>query len=162
LDFTNAEARWKLLEAISTDRAAARIALADYYHRRLQSQLELQTLTAAVTPLPAVEDRLQPESQQPAWKLHERIQQLIQAEAMPADAAAQDYDAWIAKYPQTNSLYRRYFDFVLAAGMTSRASQILGTYQQRFPNDRVFPIYATTALAEKRGASGGAIAVYDA
>src|SRR5262245_61737539 len=162
LDFPRAEARWKLLEAVSPDRAASRIALADYDHRGLQPQLELQALTAVDARLPAVEDRLQPDSQQRAWKLHERIQQLIQAEALPAATAVQDYESWIAKYPQANVLYRRYFDFVLAAGMPARATQILDRYERTFPNDRMFPIHARTALAEKRGSPGGAIAVYDA
>src|SRR5437867_2929372 len=63
LDFMQAEARWKLLEAVSADRAASRIALADYYHRRMQPQQELQALASADARLPAVEDQLQPDNQ---------------------------------------------------------------------------------------------------
>src|SRR5262249_17978224 len=84
LDFTNAEARCKMLDAVSFDRAAGPIALADYYHRRMQPQPELQALAAAQSRLPATENALQPPTEQRAWKLHERVQQLIQAEAMPA------------------------------------------------------------------------------
>ena len=89
LDFTNAEARWKMLDAASSDRAAGPLALADYYHRRMQPQQELQALTTAQSRLPAIEDPLQPPAEQRAWKLHERVQQLIQAEAMAAAAASQ-------------------------------------------------------------------------
>src|SRR5689334_10390579 len=53
LDFVNAEDRWKLLQSISPDRAGSQIALADYYHRRMQPQQELQTLTAIVANMPA-------------------------------------------------------------------------------------------------------------
>ena len=66
LDFVNAEDRWKLLTAISADRAGSQIALADYYHRRMQPQQELQALAAAGGRLPAIEDPLQPETQQRA------------------------------------------------------------------------------------------------
>jgi Flp pilus assembly protein TadD len=162
LDFANAEARWKLLETVSPDRVAGQMDLADYYHRRMQPQLELQTLVAAAARLPAIEDRLQPETQQRAWQLHERIQQLIQVQTMPAAAAIQDYEAWITKYPRAESLYQRYFDFLIGNGMLTRASQLLDRYQQGFANDRAFPIRAKTSLAEKRGSPGGAIAVYDA
>src|SRR5262249_51282104 len=123
---------------------------------------ELQALNTADSRLTAVENRLQPDNQQRDWQLHERIQRLIQAEAMPATAAIQDYEAWIAKYPQADSVYRRYFEFVLAASTPARASQILDRYVKRFPDDRVFPVRAKTALAEKRGSPGGAIAIYDA
>ncbi|HYR84478.1 MAG TPA: tetratricopeptide repeat protein [Terriglobia bacterium] len=162
LDFTNAEARWKLLDSLSADRVTSQIALADYYHRRIQPQQELLALAAADARLPAIEDRLQPEAQQRAWKLHERIQQLIQAEGMPAMLAAQDYEAWIAKYPRADSLYRNYFDFLLENGMVTAGTQLLDRYQRTFPNDRFFPVHARTSIAEKRGAAGGAIAVYDA
>src|SRR6266571_51166 len=158
----NAEARWKLLDSVSADRAGSQIARADYYHRRMQPQQELQALAAAEARLPAIDDPLQPEPQQRAWKLHERAQQLIQAEAMPAAAAIQDYEIWIAKYPRTESLQRRYFDFLIGGGMLTRASQILDGYRRTFPNDRVFPVRARTSLAGKRGSPGGAIAVYDA
>ena len=162
LDFTNAEARWKLLDTVSPDRVASQIALADYYHRRMQPQQELLALAAADARLPAIEDRLQPETQQRAWKLHERIQQLILAEGMPPMLAIQDYEAWIAKYPRADSLYRGYFDFLLENGMVTAGAQLLERYQRTFPNDRFFPVRARTSLAEKRGSPGGALAVYDA
>src|SRR6185436_1560008 len=104
LDFKNAEDRWKLLDSVSSDRVGNQIELADYYHRRLQPDLELQALTEAENRLPAVDNPLQPETEQRAWKLHERGQQLIQAQAMPAALAIQDYEGWIARYPNAASL----------------------------------------------------------
>ena len=81
---------------------------------------------------------------------------------MPAAAAMQDYEVWITKYPGVASLQARYFDFLVANDLLTRAAQVMASYQRVFPNDRTFPIRARTALAEKRGSPGGAIAVYDA
>jgi tetratricopeptide (TPR) repeat protein len=162
LDFTNAEARWKLLDSVSPDRAGNQIQLADYYHRRMQPAQELQALTAAGILLPAIDAPLQPQAQQRAWKLHERAQALIQAEAMPATQAIQDYEGWIAKYPAAESVQRRYFEFLLSNGMLTRAEQILTQYERTFPGERASLVRARAQLAEKRGMRGGAIAVYDA
>jgi tetratricopeptide (TPR) repeat protein len=165
LDFVNAEARWKLLDSVSPDHVGNQIQLADYYHRRMQPEQELQALTTAATLAPAVEDPLQPQSQQSAWKLHERAQQLIQAEAMPVERAVQDYDGWTAKYPGAEAVQRRYFEFLLNngnSGMISRAEQVLSQYERAFPNDRLSLVRARAQLAEKRGSRGGATAVYDA
>jgi tetratricopeptide (TPR) repeat protein len=153
LDFTNAEARWKLLDSVQ---------LADYYHRRMQPAQELQALTSAENQQPAVNAPLQPQPQQRAWALHERAQQLIQAEAMPAAQAIQDYESWIAKYPGAESLQRRYFEFLLGNGMAPQAEQVLGRYERAFPNNRASIVRSRAELAEKRGSRGGAIAVYDA
>ena len=162
LDFTNAEARWKLLDSVSPDRAGNQIQLADYYHRRMQPAQELQSLTAAETLLPAVDAPLQPQPQQRAWKLHERAQALIQAEAMPAAEAIQDYETWIVQYPAAAPLQQRYFEFLLSSGMIPRAEQVLTLYERTFPGERAALVRARAQLAEKRGSRGGAIAVYDA
>src|SRR5262249_51957627 len=134
LDFTNAEARWKLLDSVSPDHAGSQIQLADYYHRRMQPEQELQALTAAANRSPAIDDPLQPQAQQRAWKLHERAQQLIQAEAMPADRAIQDFEGWTAKYPGSPEVQSRYFAFLLSNGMIARAQQVLNQYERAFPN----------------------------
>jgi tetratricopeptide (TPR) repeat protein len=162
LDFTNAEARWKLLDSVSADRAGNQVQLADYYHRRMQPDQELQALTAAEALLPAVDAPLESQLRQRAWALHERAQQLIQAEAMPATQAIQDYESWIVKYPAAESLQRRFFEFLLDNGMTPRAEQVLTQYERTFPNNRASIVQARAELAGKRGARGGAIAVYDA
>ena len=162
LDFTNAEFRWRSLDSVSPDRAGNQIQLADYYHRRLQPQQELQALAVAANVLPAIDAPLQPQPQQRAWKIHERAQQLIQAEAMPATLAIQDYEAWIAKYPGAESVQRNYFEFLLNNAMIPRAEQVLNQYQRNFPNERLSVLRAKAELAGKRGARGGAIAVYDA
>ncbi|HEY2381759.1 MAG TPA: hypothetical protein VGK48_11330 [Terriglobia bacterium] len=161
LDFSNAEARWKLLDSVSPDRAGNQIQLADYYHRRLQPEPELQALTSAEMLSPATDDPLKAETEQRAWKLHERAQQLIQAEAMPAVSAIQDYESWIAKYPAAEALQRRYFEFLLSSGMIAKAEEVLKQYENAFPNDRSSIVHERARLAEKRGTKGGAIAVYD-
>ena len=55
LDFTAAEADWKKYADIAADKGAARLALADFYHRRLRSRDEFNVLIAAsFEPAPAI------------------------------------------------------------------------------------------------------------
>ena len=128
----------------------------------MQPQQELQALAVAANVPPAIDAPLQPQPQQRVWKIHERAQQLIQAEAMPATLAIQDYEAWIAKYPGAESVQRNYFEFLLNNAMIPRAEQVLNQYQRNFPNERLSVLRAKAELAGKSGARGGAIAVYDA
>ena len=44
LDFTTSEQDWKTYARLSADKAAGSVALADYYHRRLQPREELDRL----------------------------------------------------------------------------------------------------------------------
>ena len=51
LDFAAAEADWKKFVDLSADKGAAKLALADYYHRRLQSNPEFEALAQAAASL---------------------------------------------------------------------------------------------------------------
>ena len=47
LDFTAAETDWRKYAEVAADKAAARLALADYYHRRLRARDEFNALIGA-------------------------------------------------------------------------------------------------------------------
>ena len=73
LDFSAAETDWKLYVTKAADPGNARLELADYYQRRLQTAEEIRTLgeVAAAPPLPA--ERFTPPSTQRSWRAFERI-----------------------------------------------------------------------------------------
>ena len=68
LDFTVAEADWRSYVAHAKDLPAAQLELADFYHRRLQPQQEIATLSSlAAAPSPDSE-RFRPVEQQRSWR----------------------------------------------------------------------------------------------
>ena len=110
LDFTAAEADWKKYVEVAADKGAARVALADFYHRRLQSNDEFNALMAARRGCAgfgeiaagfrtkAVEDLSSGRSS--CWTTAGSIR----------CSAVDQYAAWIARYPAETNLYRDFFD----------------------------------------------------
>ena len=72
LDFAGAETDWKKYTELSPNKGAARLALADFYHRRLRSRDEFNTLIAASFESAPPSEKLFPPSAQTPWKTFER------------------------------------------------------------------------------------------
>ena len=66
LDFTAAEADWQKYIETSKVRGPARVALADFYHRRLKPRDELDAVTLAAAELWPDSEKLLPDTQQHA------------------------------------------------------------------------------------------------
>lgn len=161
LDFDAAEADWKQYAQKAQDKAAADLALADFYHRRVRPQDEIRILAAVGQMPPAAGEALTPNSQQRSWKAFERILAVAQAHAMPSDLTAAQYKAWIARYPRERSLYIRYFQFLLDQKNAPGAQQAIAEYQKAFPDDAVFPVKAKALVSYKQGSVEQGLAVYD-
>ncbi|MBZ5569275.1 MAG: hypothetical protein LAN64_15665 [Acidobacteriia bacterium] len=161
LDFDAAEADWKQYAQKAQDKAAANLALADFYHRRVRPQDEIRILATVGQMSPASGEALMPNSQQRSWKAFERILDLARAHAMPSDLTAAQYKAWIARYPRERSLYIRYFQFLLDQKNAPEAQQAIAEYQKAFPDDAVFPVKAKALVSYKQGSVERGLAVYD-
>ncbi len=161
LDFPAAEADWKLYLQNSSDKAEAQMALADFYHRRHRPQAEVSALSAAGRmPSPASE-KFSGASDQRSWQAFERVFQVIDAQALGKNAAQEQYNAWIARYPQEPGLYGRYFQYVLAERDFKSASDLVSRYHSKFPDDQVFPTRARALIAYRQGSVEEGLAVYD-
>jgi len=161
LDFVAAEADWKLHLQTAADKAAAQIALADFYSRRQRPQDEVNTLSAgARMPSPASE-KLTAVADQRSWQAFERIFQVIQAQALGKNVAIEQYNAWIARYPQEPGLYGRYFEFLLNEKDFKAASDLITKYHSKFPDDEVFPTKTRALLAYKQGSVAEGLAIYE-
>ena len=161
LDFAAAEADWKQYAQRAQDKAAANLAVADFYHRRVRPQDEIRILATVGQMPPAVGEALTHNSQQRSWKAFERILAVAQAHAMPSDLTAAQYKAWIARYPRERSLYIRYFQFLLDQKNAPGAQQAIAEYQKAFPDDAVFPVKAKALVSYKQGSVEQGLAVYD-
>lgn len=131
LDFAQAEASWKA--------AGDPIALADYYHRRLDVPREIEALLAA--------------------KLFPRAIELARKQAVPQNVI---YRAWLDAQPEQASVYESYADYLLANGSYAEAEALAAEYTMRFPADDVFPVRVRAAIAERRGSAVDALRIYDA
>ncbi|MGH9668788.1 MAG: hypothetical protein ACRD3A_01575, partial [Terriglobales bacterium] len=145
LDFAAAEADWKQYAQSAKDPAAGRLALADFYHRRLRPQDEVQALTAAAQ-LPSPDsERLVPAAEQRSWRAFERLFALIGAQALSPDLPADAYRKWMVRYSQETSVAKRFFRFLLEQKRFADAEQLIAAYQKPFPQDEVFLVSAWKA-----------------
>jgi hypothetical protein len=161
LDFAAAEADWKKYADVAADKGAARLALADFYHRRLRSRDEFNVLIAAsFEPAPASEKLLPPQAQRP-WKTFLRSIGLVDEARLDPLLAVGQYSQWIARYPSETSLYRSFFTFTMAHERYEIAGDVISSYKKAVPGDEEFPIEATAEIAAKTTSAARALEVYD-
>jgi tetratricopeptide (TPR) repeat protein len=161
LDFSAAEEDWKEYASRVADPVEGQLALADFYHRRLRPEDEVEALLA-VGRSPAGEDeRLRPASQQRSWAAFERSLEVIEAHALPAELAIAQYRAWRARYAGQPALAQLQFDFLIEHRRLDDAQRLLDEYQQQFPDDAVFSLRARAEIARQRGSADAALALYD-
>jgi tetratricopeptide (TPR) repeat protein len=161
MDYAAAEADWKKFEELAADKTAARLALADFYHRRLEPQQELEALSlAARESTPAAERFLPPQEQRP-WRTYERILALVDAQAMPPEAALPHWRSWIAQYPREVSLYERFFRFALDRKRYDLALEAIEARERAFPEDGNAALAARAELERARGSNNAARQLYE-
>lgn len=161
LDFASAEADWKKRADLLPDHAEGEIELADFYHRRLRPLDEIKALSAAAGAPSTPADRLLPVTGQRSWKTFERIFTVIQDQALPNSVSAEQYRAWIDRYPKEPSVYTRFFDFLVSQREFEEARKLVADYQKAFPDDKVFPVRAQASIEYARGSIDAALALYD-
>ena len=91
----------------------------------------------------------------------ERIFGMIQNQGLPPDFSAAQYRAWLARYPQEQSLYARFLDFLVAQKDYAAAQQLVADYRKQFPGDEIFPIKAKAMVEYRQGSVQQGLAVYE-
>ena len=161
LDFAAAESDWKSYFENSSDKIGAELALADFYHRRLRPNDEIKILSLAAGAPPVPAEKLTAPAQQRSWQSFARIFSVIQAQGLPREASIAQYHAWIARYPQEQSLYSRFLQFLVTAKEYSAAGQLIAQYQKQFPSDQIFPVKARAMAEYRQGSVREGLAVYE-
>jgi tetratricopeptide (TPR) repeat protein len=161
LDFAAAEADWQKYAQSLPDPADGQLALAQFYHRRLQPGDEIRALRAAAqTPTPAAE-RLTAAASQRSWRTFGQMLDLIRTQQLSADLVDRTYRDWIARYPKEAEPYTRYFDYLRDHRQFDDAERQIGAYQQAFPDDKIYPFTARADLELHRGNTVQALALYE-
>ena len=129
LEFAAAESDWKTYVETSSEKIGAQFALADFYHRLLRPADEIKTLALVANAAPRAAEKLTPPAQQRSWQAFERIFGIIQAQGLAKDTSIAQYHAWIARYPQEQSLYVSFLQFLVAQKEYAAAGQLISVYQ---------------------------------
>jgi cellulose synthase operon protein C len=139
LDFAAAEADWKTYSTLASDG----MALADYYHRRLQTPQELAALDVVATPA-----------------AFERAIKLAEDQGLPETSVIDQYRAWIAKFPKDAELDKRYIRYLVDHAQFAAADREIQSYRAAFPDDEGIWV-EEVGLTLKRGSVDQAIAIFD-
>ncbi len=161
LDFAAAESDWKSYVSNSSDKLSAQLALADFYHRRLRPADEINTLSVVANLPPVAAERLTPPAQQHSWQAFDRIFGVIQSQGLQKDVSIAQYRAWIARYPQEQSLYPRFLQFLVSEKEWAAAQRLIAAYSTRFPDDHIFPVKAKAMVEYRQGSVREGLAVYE-
>ena len=161
LDFSAAESDWKAYVENSSEKTGAQLALADFYRHRLRPADEIKTLSLAANATPIAAEKLTAPAQQRSWQSFERIFGVIQTQGLPKEVSIAQYRAWIARYPDEQSLYARFLQVLVAEKEYPAAGQLLADYRKRFPNDQIFPVRAKAMVEYRRGSVREGLSVYE-
>src|SRR5579871_6867263 len=161
LDFTAAERDWNKYVEVAADKGAARLALADYYHRRLEPLKEFNALAFAAREYAPDAEKLLPVLQQRPSRTYERLFKLIDDQQLDPELGVTQSTAWILRYPEERSLYIRAFRYALEHNISDAAVRSIQDYQKKFPADDEFPVTARAELAAKTGSTAQAIEEYE-
>ncbi len=161
LDFSAAESDWKSYVEDSPDKIASQLAVADFYHRRLRPADEIKTLSSVATAPAIASEKLTPFPQQRSWQAFERIFSVIQAQGFPKNVSIAHYLAWITRYPQEQSLYARFLEFLVNEKEYATADRLIDDYRKQFPADQIFPVKAKAMVEYRRGSVREGLSVYE-
>lgn len=161
LDFTQAETDWKRYAGLVTERGAGSLALADYYHRRLQPELEVDALLAAASAPAGDPDRFRPAREQSAYALFRRALDLADRHALPRSISDKIFEARASRYPAEPQVLREYFEALAAASQFPQADAVIERYAKTFPADDLFPVEARAQLAAARGNPEAVLPIFE-
>jgi tetratricopeptide (TPR) repeat protein len=161
LDFAAAEADWKSYVAHAKEPVDARLALADFYRRRMMVPQEIGTLTEVGSAAPVAAERFVDPSRQRSWIAFDRMLALEADQGLPAAQTNATFAAFLARYPEQPAVYAQVLTWDLAQKDWAGAEALIARYQRAFPKDAVFAIRAQALLDYRRGDIESALAVYD-
>ncbi len=162
LDFAAAESDWKKYTEVAADKPAARVALADFYHRRLLPNDEFAALALAANDVtPASEQMLSTMAQRPS-RIYERILQLAEEQALPVEQTVIQYRLWINHYRKESSLYGRLHAFAVSKKRMDFAEETSRAYELAIPEEAEYAVIQRATAAASAGENARALGLYEA
>ncbi len=161
LDVAAAEQDWKQYAARSKDSTAAKLELANFYRRRLETAKELNVLWEVATAQNPQSEKYADPAKQRSWLAFNRSLDLIARQGLPQAETTATYDAFLTRYPDQPAVYARAMQASLEAEDYTAAQALISRYRLAFPKDAAFPVRAQALLEYSRGNIDRALAVYE-
>ena len=161
LDFVAAEKDWKEHASLVADPVGGQLALADFYHRRLRPQEEIDALLKVGSSASTAAEMLHPVSEHRSWKAYNRIFALVEAHALRGDAVTGYHRARVERFAGEAAVHRDLFDHLVKQANFEAAREAVEGYGGAFPGDEAFPVEAEAVLARRQGSDDDALAIYE-
>jgi hypothetical protein len=161
MDYAAAEADWLKYAEVAADKGAAQVSLADYYHRRLQPEKELQALSLAARSAAPAGDKFVPAQEQRSWKLFERLMALVDEQQLAAETALPQWRFWIERYPREFALYDRFFRFGVDRKRWDIAQEAIDAQQRAIGTNSSSVLALRAELERARGSMDRAVQLYE-
>jgi len=161
LDPAAAEADWKKAADLASDKSAAFLDLAHFYHRRVQPQPEFDALVrAGEQPSPARERFTRPENTI-SFSAFSEARRLVADARLGPEAETRLYTEWMNRWPRESGVAANYFEALISGKRAQEAQALLDKYGQQHPDDEVFRVVGRAELAGLTQGPEQELAVYD-
>jgi cellulose synthase operon protein C len=161
LDPAAAEADWKKAADLASDKSAAFVDLAHFYHRRVQPQPEFDALVkAGGQPSPARERFTRPENTI-SFSAFSEARRLVADARLGREAETRLYTEWMNRWPRESGVAANYFEALISGKRAQEAQALLDKYGQQHPDDEVFRVVGRAELAGLTQGPEQELAVYD-
>ena len=111
--------------------------------------------------LPILPEALTAPTEQQSWRAFERIFGIIQNQGLPTEISVAQYRAWLARYPQEQSLYPAFWNSWSRKKTTLPRINWSSDYRKQFPDDEIFPVKAKAMVEYRQGSLQQGLAVYE-
>lgn len=148
LDFSAAEGDWNKYAALEVNKFAGRMALADFYHRRVRVQDELRLLGEAG------------KEPQATAAVFERMLQVADRHLLAHEVRRGIFDQYAARFASPALLERR-IQAEIGAGNYAAVEPLVAELDKRYPSERDSALRLRAAVEQAKGNVDGALAVYD-
>jgi tetratricopeptide (TPR) repeat protein len=149
MDYKAAEADWRHSAELSVDPVAGMLALADYYARRNEPQLQVNALLAAAKLPISSEERLDDAAKTRSWNTFQTALAIVKQDKRPTSSESGIYEAWLARWPEHQlSTYLDYFSALVARHDLTAARAVLDRFRAKYPNEHAKILSAEASLED--------------
>ena len=149
MDYKGAEVDWRRSAELAGDPVAGMLALANYYRRRNEPQLQVNTLLVAAKMPVSAEERLDDVSKTRSWTAFQSALAVVKNDKLPATVEDDIYETWLTRWPaRQQSIYLDYFSALVARHDLTAARAVLDRFRSKYPEAQAETLSAEASLED--------------
>lgn len=149
MDYKSAEADWRRSADLAGDRVSGILALADYYRRRNEPQLQVNALLAAAKLPVSAEERLDEPAKTRSWSAFQNALTVVKNDQLPVTTENDIYEQWLPRWPdRQQDIYLDYFSALVARRDLTGARAVLDRFRAKYPDSHAKILWAEASLEE--------------